>query len=199
MIRESSALKSLNLDGEFHRVDRVDIDIQAFDNLVVKYQKRVYEIAYSFTHNVDEAYDLSQDIFVKAFKSLYSFNKGSAFYTWLYRIAQNTCIDYIRKRNRFQFIDLDDELVNSETKIFVSVRGESPSKKVELEELEEEIKNAIRQLPVKQKQAFILRHYERKTLKEMAEIMGCQLGTVKAHLFHATRRLREILAPYVGN
>lgn len=172
-------------------------DIQAFDDLVVKYQKRVYEIAYGFTHNVDDAYDLSQDIFVRAFKSLYSFKRESAFYTWLYRIAQNACIDYIRKRNRFQVIDLEDEQINSEPKMFVSAKTVLPNRKVELEELEMEIKNAIKQLPIKQKRAFILRYYEGRTLKEIAEIMECRLGTVKAHLFHSTRRLRQLLAPYV--
>lgn len=182
----------LKLDERFQKGD-----IQAFDDLVVKYQKRVYEIAYSFTHNVDDAYDLAQDIFVRAFKSLYAFKRESAFYTWLYRIAQNVCIDYVRRRNRFQIMDLDDEQINSEPKLFVSVKTAFPNRKVELEELEGEIKNAIRQLPIKQKQAFILRHYEGKTLKEIAEIMECQLGTVKAHLFHATRKLRQLLASYV--
>lgn len=182
----------LKLDKRFQKGD-----IQAFDDLVVKYQRRVYEIAYSFTHNVDDAYDLAQDIFVRAFKSLYAFKRESAFYTWLYRIAQNVCIDYVRRRNRFQVMDLDDEQINSEPKLFVSVKTALPNRKVELEELEAEIKDAIRQLPIKQKQAFILRHYEGKTLKEMAEIMECQLGTVKAHLFHATRKLRQLLASYV--
>jgi RNA polymerase sigma-70 factor (ECF subfamily) len=191
--REYSDLK---LDERFQKGD-----VQAFDDLIVKYQKRVYEIAYGFTHNVDDAYDLAQDIFVRAFKSLYAFKRESAFYTWLYRIAQNVCIDYVRRRNRFQVMGLDDEQINlnSEPKLFVSVMTAPPNRKVELEELEAEIKNAIRQLPIKQKQAFILRHYEGRNLKEMAEIMGCQLGTVKAHLFHATRKLRQLLAPYVEN
>jgi RNA polymerase sigma-70 factor (ECF subfamily) len=174
-------------------------DIKAFDVLVSKYQKRVYEIAYSFAHNVDDAYDLSQDVFVRVFKSLRSFKKEADFYTWLYRISQNACIDYVRKRNRSQILELDDELINSEPKMFISSKSLSPNKKVELEELEREIKKAITQLPVKQKQAFILRHYEGKTLKEISGIMECQLGTVKAHLFHATRRLRQLLAPYVGD
>lgn len=170
---------------------------KAFDYLLVKYQRRIYGIAYNFTHNTDDAFDLTQEVFVRAFIALHSFKRESNFYTWLYRIAQNVCIDYVRKRNRYQVVDLDDNQINAEPKLLAYVRSIEPTKKVESEELKREIANAVTQLRSRQKQAFILRHYEGLTIKEIAKTMECQLGTVKAHLSHANHRLRQLLAPYV--
>ncbi|MBC8229204.1 sigma-70 family RNA polymerase sigma factor [bacterium] len=172
-------------------------DTKAFDELVLKYQKQIYELAYNFTHHVDDAFDLSQEIFLRAFKALDKFKGEAAFYTWLYRIAKNACIDYTRKRKRYQNVALEDDILFSYQNSYRGISSDMPDKHAERKELEIEISKAIEQLSPRQKQVFILRHYEGLALKEIAEKLGLRTGSVKAHLFNATRRLRKLLTPYV--
>ena len=175
-------------------------DTRAFDELVLKYQKQIYELAYNFTHHVDDAFDLSQEIFLRAFKALDKFKGEAAFYTWLYRIAKNACIDYTRKRKRYQNVALEDDILFSYQNSYRGISNDMPDKNAERKELEIEISKAIEQLSPRQKQVFILRHYEGLALKEIAEKLGLRIGSVKAHLFNATRMLRKLLTPYVeGN
>jgi RNA polymerase sigma-70 factor (ECF subfamily) len=167
---------------------------------VIKYQKRIYELAYNFTHHVDDAFDLSQEIFLRVFKALDNFKGESAFYTWLYRIAKNVCIDYTRKRKRYQNVALEDDILSNRQNWYRVKSNDMPDEHVERKELGLEISKAIEQLPPRQKQVFILRHYEGLALKEIAEKLGLRIGSVKAHLFNATRTLRKLLTPYVeGN
>ncbi len=172
-------------------------DLRAFDELVLKYQKRIYDLAYSFTHHVDDALDLSQEIFLRAFKALKNFKGNSAFYTWLYRIAKNACIDYTRKRKRYKDVAWDDNILSNKQNLYGGVSNDMPDRYAEQRELEREISKAIEQLPPRQKQVFILRHYEGLALKEIAERLKLRIGSVKAHLFNATRTLRKLLTPYV--
>jgi RNA polymerase sigma-70 factor (ECF subfamily) len=172
-------------------------DKRAFDELVLKYQQRIYELAYNFTHHVDDAFDLSQEIFLRVFKALDNFKGESAFYTWLYRIAKNACIDYTRKRKRYQNVTLEDGILFDRQNWCKVVSNDMPDKHAERKELEIEISKAIEQLPPRQKQVFILRHYEGLALKEIAEKLGLRIGSVKAHLFNATHTLRKLLTPYV--
>ena len=175
-------------------------DTQAFGKLVSKYQKRIYDLAYNFTHHVDDAWDLSQEIFLRAFKALKNFKGESTFYTWLYQIARNACIDYTRKRKRYQNVALDDNILSQKHNFYKVVSYDMPDRYVERKELEAVISQAIAQLPPRQKQVFILRHYEGLALKEIADELGLRIGSVKAHLFNATRALRKLLTPYVeGN
>ncbi len=172
-------------------------DKTAFDELVRKYQKKIYELAYHFTHNVDDALDLSQEIFIRVFKSLGDFKQKSSFQTWLYRISQNLCIDYTRRKKVcFQTVALT-ECMYSKEYIFSNVAFASPSKLVEAKELGSEITKAIDMLPSRMKSAFILRYYEDLDLKSIAEILGCRVGTVKSHLSHGRRRLKNMLLPYL--
>ena len=194
-------------------------DNKAFDELVRKYQNKIYQLAYNFTHNVEDALDLSQEIFLRAFKSLEGFKQQSNFYTWLYRIAQNLGIDYTRSKKRcLKTVSLTEYMssekyyetksavnaVNRKTKSSVSeanilsnVAFASPSNLVEAKELESKITNAIDMLPPRQKSAFILRYYEDLDLNNIAEILGCKVGTVKAHLSYARDALKKKLSPYL--
>jgi len=174
-------------------------DRRAFDELVLKYQKRIYELVYGFTHNInpDDAFDLSQEVFLKAWNSLDKFRKNSTFFTWLYRIAKNAGIDYTRKRKHRRNVSLDDDTSVSKHALHSKVSSEMPDKEVERMELGREIAKAVDQLPPRQKQVWVLRHYEGMTLKEIAEELGLRIGSVKAHLFNATRTLRKLLTPYV--
>ena len=174
-------------------------DTRAFGELVQKYQRRIYELAYNFTHHPEDAYDLSQEIFLRGFKALNRFESKSTFYTWIYRIAKNACIDYTRRRashKNITFVDefpADDFLFPSGGPEDVTMHG------LEQAELGREIRNAIHQLSPRQKQVFILRHYEGLALREIADTLHLRVGSVKAHLFSATRKLRDLLAPYLEN
>lgn len=172
-------------------------EVEAFDELFKRYRRRVYEIAYRFTRDVEEALDLTQEIFLKVFKSLGTFKFQSSFYTWLVSTARNHCIDHLRHR-RVQRVDLQENMSSSSPDyLFKGARVPPPSERVEREELRRAIERAIESLPPKQREVFILRHYEGLQLKEIAELVGRRIGTVKANLFHATRKLAEMLRPYV--
>lgn len=171
-------------------------DVTAFDLLVSKYQKKVYDIVYHYIRDVEESYDLSQEIFGKVFKSIGGFKRSSSFYTWLYSIAVNACIDYKRKQSRLQTISVEDlpysrEIPNPEP-------SHLPGERLELEELKALIDKAIDQLPPKQKAVFLLKRQDELSLEEIAQILGRSVGTVKAHLFHATHKLMELLGPYLN-
>lgn len=172
-------------------------DHAAFDVLVERHYKRIYELAYYFVHDVEDAYDITQEVFLRVFNSLANFKGDSSFYTWVYRIATNACVDYRRRKSRRQGVELNDELIPQEDVASLVVRERSPHQQTLDRELNTMIRHAVAQLPEKQRQVFILRHYEGLSLQEIATILGKGLGTIKAHLFHATRTMRRLLAPYL--
>ncbi len=170
-------------------------DATAFDPLVRKYQDKVYDIAYYHTRNAEDAYDLSQEVFERAFKSLGRFRRKSSFYTWLYRIAVNACIDHGRKRSRLQTVPIEEWTSSHES--FSTGSDYSPAENIELAELKYQIDRAIDQLPPKQRAVFIMKRQEGLSMKEIAQILGRAEGTVKAHMHHATHKLMDLLSPYL--
>jgi RNA polymerase sigma-70 factor (ECF subfamily) len=183
-------------DADIDLVDRFQHgDVAAFESLVKKYQNKVYDIVYHYTHDVEDAYDLSQEVFERAFKSLGGFKKKSSFYTWLYRIAVNACIDYGRKRSRLQVVPLEDW--SSLRDSLVAGSGYSPAEAALMQELEQQITRAIDQLPPKQRAVFIMKRLDGLSLEEIAQILGRKVGTIKAHLSHATHKLMDLLGPYL--
>ena len=170
-------------------------EIGAFDEIVDRCQKHVYNLAYRFTHNYEDAYDISQEVFIKVFRSLNKLNNTSAFDAWLRRVTVNACMDYLRQRPNEQITD-DFSYLDREYTTDINTR--LPDGTVENNELQRVITRAVSQLPKRQKKVFMLRHYEGLPLKEIAKTLNCSMGTVKAHLFRATRRLRKLLLPYVA-
>ena len=170
---------------------------EAFGVLVKKYQRKVYEIAYRFTQNVDEASDLSQEVFIKAYRALPNFESSSKFYTWLYRIAYNAGIDYTRRRkNRPEHL-FPDELPNDQQLLHPRVTDRQVASTAEASEIQDQIKQAIAKLAPRQQQVFVLRYYQDLPLREIGDILGLRIGTVKAQLFNSIRKLRQLLADYV--
>ncbi len=167
----------------------------AFDEIVDRCHKHVYSLAYRFTRNCEDACDISQEVFIKVFRSLNKLRNSSAFDAWLKRVTVNACMDYLRRQPNEQMLD-DFSQVEHEY-ITYGYNG-LPNQPVEDRELQRVISRAVDQLPTRQRSVFILRHYEGLSLKEIAETLNCSLGTVKAHLFRATRRLRKLLLPYVS-
>jgi RNA polymerase sigma-70 factor (ECF subfamily) len=166
---------------------------EAFDEIMNKYQKQVYNIAYGFIGNYEDAYDISQEVFIKVYRSLDKLRNGSAFVLWLRRITVNTCTDYVRQQVSEETLD-DVSYLNN----YYSSDNRSSDKLMETGELQKIISRAVNRLPKRQQKVFMLRHYDGLPLKDIAKTLNCSLGTVKAHLFRATRRLRDLLLPYVS-
>jgi RNA polymerase sigma-70 factor (ECF subfamily) len=166
---------------------------EAFDEIMNKYQKQVYNIAYGFIGNYEDAYDISQEVFIKVYRSLDKLKNSSAFVLWLRRITVNTCTDYVRQQVSEETLDDVSYLSN-----YYSSDNRSSDKLMETGELQKIISRAVNRLPKRQQKVFMLRHYDGLSLKDIAKTLNCSLGTVKAHLFRATRRLRDLLLPYVS-
>lgn len=174
-------------------------DRRAFDDLVERYKDIVYAVAYRFTKDQDLALDLGQEVFVRAYRGIRSFKGRSSFSTWLYRIAMNTCIDYTRKRSR----SVESRIVPEEVAEYAGSeplterRQYGPDDRALSSELGEQIQAAIDALPEYHKTVFVLREIEQLSYKEIAEVVGCSIGTVMSRLHYARKKLRVMLAPYV--
>jgi RNA polymerase sigma-70 factor (ECF subfamily) len=168
-------------------------ELDAFDQIVDRYQDYVYSLAYQFTRNCDDAYDISQEVFVKVFKSLGGLRDNSTFNSWLRRVTVNACIDYLRQRSNGEGSSdaLDMQYMNT------GGSAELPDSPMQVRELQDVILKAVDRLPEKQRKVFVLRHYKHLSLEEIASTMNRSQGTVKANLFHATRRLRKLLESYL--
>jgi RNA polymerase sigma-70 factor (ECF subfamily) len=173
-----------------------DGDTTAFRGLVEKYQGRVYSMLYGMLRNREDARDVTQDAFVKAFHRLDSFRLESSFYTWLYRIAMNLAIDLIRKRKRRQTTSFEEDIAtrDGDGEIAAVHHEDGPNKVLQRKRLYKRIMDAVETLPEDQKQAILLRELEGLSYKEISEIMGIPEGTVMSRLFYARKKLQQLLA-----
>ena len=166
-------------------------DREALSPLMERHYRRIYRIALSYLRDADEALDCAQDTFVKAFQNAGRWDPTSAVGAWLTRIAVNDAIDRYRRRKRrnASFTPLEP----TDHDASMSDHRPSPEKQVRSRELSEGIQAAVLSLPEKQRAVFCLRHYDERSLREIAEILGMNLGTVKSSLFRAIQQLREHL------
>lgn len=179
-------------------------DKEAFRTLVEKYQRKVFSIAYGMVHNREDAMDLTQDAFLKAFHNLGRFEGSSSFYTWLYRIVVNVCIDHIRRSGKRFNVDYDDSLLREDAvegndHILPSTLGANPLRVYGRKELLEQIGKALDEISPIHRQAIVLREIEGLSYKEMADVMGVSKGTVMSRLHHARKNLQMKLHEYVGS
>ena len=165
-------------------------DLDAFAAILARHQNRVHSIAAQFAANADDASDLAQEVFLKAYRSLPRFRGQAAFPTWLYRIAVNACVDYARRRRRVTWLPLEDDLLAASEDA-----GLDPQEEMERGQLRSDLARAVRTLSTKLRVALILHDIEGLTHEEIAHIVGCSVGTTKSRLFRAReevrRRLRE--------
>jgi len=171
-------------------------DATAFRGLVEKYQNRVYGMVYGMLRNREDARDITQEAFVKAYKNLGSFRLESSFYTWLYRIAMNLAIDHVRKRKRRKTTSFEDEIgARDETGAIDEIHHQdSPRRALERKQLYVRIMEAMDKLPEDQRQVVLLRELEGLSYKEIAEVMAIPEGTVMSRLYYARRKLQQLLA-----
>jgi RNA polymerase sigma-70 factor (ECF subfamily) len=168
-------------------------DQEALKEMFDKYHKKVYRIAYGVVRQREEALDIVQEVFIKLFRSIRNFKGRSHFYTYLYRMVMNTAIDHARKAGK-QFISSLDEEGSFEPSDNVE---KGPERILLQKELEEKVKLAMDKLPAEQKAALIFRDVEGLSYQEMAEAMGCSIGTVMSRLHYGRRRMQELLKDYV--
>ncbi len=170
-------------------------DQAAFRALFDKYRRRVYILAIGMVQNEDEALDVVQDGFIKAYRYLAKFEGKSSFYTWLYRIVSNTAIDHLRKRKRMNQVDFieaiepDPELANGHA-LLPSILGQDPAKALLRREIREKLNEALATLSPAHKQALVLREFEGQSYDQMAVAMKCSKGTVMSRLFHARKKVQ---------
>lgn len=171
-------------------------DATAYRGLVEKYQGRVYGMVYGMVRNREDARDITQDAFVKAYNKLDTFRIESSFYTWLYKVAMNQAIDFLRKQKRRGAGEFDEGIAQRDGTGAVSQvhHVDSPRKAVERKQLYTAIMDALEKLPADQKQVVLLRELEGLSYKEIAEVMGIAEGTVMSRLFYARKKLQTLLA-----
>jgi RNA polymerase sigma-70 factor (ECF subfamily) len=161
----------------------------AFDIIVERHRRSIYQLCYRFVPNHEDASDLSQDVFLRAYRGLKNFRGQSSLTTWLYRIGVNVCL------NRISVKVPPSEPVESHQ--HVDTRTESPSERVLRDERAARVRAAIARLPGKQRTALILRLYHDLSHQEIAEIVGSSVGAVKANVFHALQSLKRLLGEEV--
>jgi RNA polymerase sigma-70 factor (ECF subfamily) len=157
----------------------------AFDLIVERHRRTVYQLCYRFVANHEDASDLSQDVFLRAFRGLKSFRGQASLSTWLYRIGVNVCL------NRVSAKTLPSESIDERQ--FVDVRAQSPADRLLQEERGARVRAAVAQLPPKQRATLILRMYHEMSHQEIADVLGGSVGAVKANFFHAMGNLKKLL------
>ena len=170
-------------------------DLASYELLVSRYRQRVYGLAYSMVRNEQDATDLSQETFVKAWQAIRKFKKNAAFYTWLYRITTNLCIDFVRKRGRRPTVSFE-EAVDPDADVDVEVSPSSqplPTDEAQRNELREQIDAALLELSPDHRAVIQLREYEGMEYAEIAGAVGCSIGTVMSRLHYARKHLRKLL------
>ena len=174
-------------------------DVDRYAELVAKYQGPTLRLAFSLVGNYEDARELSQNGFVKAYRHLRRFRGRASFSTWLYRIVVNECKDFSRRSaRRPQTVSLAPDPEREDPGLFeVADPGADPGERLANQELARQLSEAIGRLPMKQRTAFVLHHVHGMSLEEVSGVMGCRVGTVKAHVFRATEQLRGRLEPFV--
>jgi RNA polymerase sigma factor RpoE len=174
-------------------------DLAAYDELVRRYQERVYATIYHMTANHEDANDLAQEAFIKAFQALKSFKGGSSFYTWVYRIAVNKTINFLKQRKSRSHMSLNDLDINAENdpELVALISDKTPRREVNLTELQEKLNEAMQKLSEPHRLVVTLHDVQGLSHEEIAKIMDCNIGTVRSRLFYARQQLQAYLSDYL--
>ncbi|MTI66725.1 MAG: sigma-70 family RNA polymerase sigma factor [Firmicutes bacterium] len=169
-------------------------DIDAFEKLIENHEKRAYNIALKMLKDPNDAMDVSQEAFIKVFKSIKKFNHKSSFSTWLYRIVVNTCIDFIKKNKKNYSLDQSIQTEEGEIKREITDLSITDPKEILDKKLTREfVQSAINKLDEIHKTVIILRDIQEFSYKEISEILDCSLGTVKSRIKRGRDNLKEII------
>jgi RNA polymerase sigma-70 factor (ECF subfamily) len=170
-------------------------DTKAFEELVQQYESKIYALAYRYMGNEDDAYDMSQEAFIKAYRSLRSFKGHSSFGTWLYRVTTNVCLDELRRRKRrIVPLSLDEPLATREgDEVDKEIPDNTPTADIlyEQKEFSQYIQDLLDQLKPDHKTAIVLRDVLDLSYEEISEVLNCSIGTVKSRISRARETLRK--------
>jgi RNA polymerase sigma-70 factor (ECF subfamily) len=174
-------------------------DIVAYDSLVRRYQERVYATIYHMTSNHEDAGDLAQETFIKGYQALKSFKGDSSFYTWVYRIAVNKTINFLKQRKNKTHLSLNDLDFNAEhdPDMLALVSDKTPRRDASLSELQEKLNAAMQKLSPAHRLVVTLHDVQGLPHEEIATIMDCNIGTVRSRLFYARQQLQAYLSDYL--
>jgi RNA polymerase sigma-70 factor (ECF subfamily) len=171
----------------------------AFDDLVRRYQERVYAAIYHMTSNHEDAADLAQETFVKAHRALGSFKGDSSFYTWIYRIAVNKTINFLKQHRRRVHLSLNDLDFNAEhdPDLLAFISNQTPQRDASLRELQQRLNTALQKLSEEHRMVVTLHDIQGLRHEQIGEIMNCNVGTVRSRLFYARQQLQGHLADLI--
>ncbi len=174
-------------------------DVSAYDELIRRYQERVYATVYHMTANHEDAADLAQETFIKGFQALKSFKGDSSFYTWVYRIAVNKTINFLKQRKNKSHLSLNDLDLNTENDpdLVALVSDKTPRRDAGLNELQEKLNGAMLKLSPVHRLVVTLHDVQGLAHEEIANIMDCNIGTVRSRLFYARQQLQAYLSDYL--
>ena len=188
-------------ENEQNIVDRIcQGNKEAFQELVERYKKKIYFLAYDILDDHQEAEDISQEVFIKVFRSLKNFRRNSKMSSWIYQITTNTCIDTLRKRKSkpqislgdFNHISIKNNVEGGSTRI------QDPELSADASIMQRRIQNALYKVTPRERAVFVMRHYNDLEIKEIAEALKVSSGTVKSMLFRALNKLRKELSIHPG-
>lgn len=168
-------------------------DIDAFETLISSYEKIAYNIALKMLKNREDAMDISQEAFIKVYKSIDKFNFKSSFSTWLYRIVVNTCIDHLKKKKKVYSIDSTVETQNGEIHTEIPDTTNNPEQLMEKKLTKELVHRSINELSETHKVVIVLRDIQGFSYEEISQIIGCSQGTVKSRISRARSALKKII------
>jgi RNA polymerase sigma-70 factor (ECF subfamily) len=174
-------------------------DLEAYDELVCRYQERIYGTIYHMTANHEDANDLAQESFIKAYRALRSFKGDSSFFTWVYRIAINKTINFLKQRNKRTQMSLNDLELNAEhdPDLVALVSERTPRRDLSLAELQERLNTALLKLSEVHRLVVTLHDIQGLSHEEISKIMDCNTGTVRSRLFYARQQLQAYLSDFL--
>ncbi len=173
--------------------------LEAYDTLVRRYQERIYATVYHMTANHEDANDLAQEAFIKAYQAINSFKGGSSFYTWVYRIAVNKTINFLKQRKNKAQMSLDSLDFNAEhdPDLVALISEKTPRREANLAELQEKLNEAMQKLSESHRLVVTLHDVQGLSHEDIAKIMDCNIGTVRSRLFYARQQLQAHLSDYL--
>jgi len=174
-------------------------NLEAYDELIRRYQERIYATIYHMTANHEDANDLAQETFIKAYQALKSFKGDSSFFTWVYRIAVNKTINFLKQRKNKTHMSLNDLDFNAEhdPDLVALVSDKTPRRDVSLIELQEKLNGAMQKLSEIHRLVVTLHDVQGLSHEDISKIMGCNTGTVRSRLFYARQQLQAYLSDYL--
>jgi RNA polymerase sigma-70 factor, ECF subfamily len=174
-------------------------DMEAYDDLVRRYQERIYATIYHMTANHEDANDLAQETFIKAYHALKSFKGDSSFFTWVYRIAVNKTINFLKQRKNRTHMSLNDLDFNAEhdPDLVALISEKTPRREVNLAELQEKLNAALLKLSEVHRLVVTLHDVQGMSHEEIGKIMDCNTGTVRSRLFYARQQMQAYLSDYL--